>query len=55
MISRVRDERERRFLLLHYRMAPGMQPALVGLLLFYLALLLGAAVAVGLHALSHLT
>jgi hypothetical protein len=51
MISRVRDERERRLLLLHSRIAPGLLPALVGLLLFYLALLLGAAVAVAVHAL----
>ena len=53
MISRVRDERERRLnlLLLRARLAPGMLPALVALLLFYLALLLGAAVAVGLRAL----
>ena len=53
MISRVRDERERRLnlVLLRARLAPGMLPALVALLLFYLALLLGAAVAVGLRAL----
>ena len=37
--------------LLRYRLAPGLLPALVGLLLFYVALLLGAAVAVGVHAL----
>lgn len=54
MISRVRDERERRLQLLYYRLSPGLLPALVGLLLFYLALLLGAAVAVGLHALFNL-
>jgi hypothetical protein len=53
MISRVRDERERRLLLLRYRIAPGLLPALVALLLFYLALLLGAAVAVGLRALFY--
>jgi hypothetical protein len=53
MISCVRDERERRLSLLHHRIAPGLQPALVALFLFYLALLLGAAVAVGLHALLH--
>jgi hypothetical protein len=53
MISRVRDERERRLLLLRYRVDAAFLPALVGLLLFYLALLLGAAVAVGLHALFH--
>ena len=53
MISRVRDERERRLLLLRYRVDVGLLPALVCLLLFYLALLLGAAVAVGLHALFH--
>lgn len=53
MISRVRDERERRLTLLNYRLTPGLLPALVGLLLFYIALLLGAAVAVGLHALFH--
>jgi hypothetical protein len=51
MISLVRDERERRLMLLGYRVAPGLLPALVALLLFYLALLLGAAVAVGVHAL----
>lgn len=51
MISRVRDERERRLLLLRYRIAPGLLPALVALLLFYVALMLGAAVAVGLRAL----
>jgi len=51
MISRVRDEREPRLSLLRYRLAPGLLPALVGLLLFYVALLLGAAVAVGVHAL----
>ena len=51
IISRVRDERERRLLLLRLRTAPGLLPALVALLLFYLALLLGAAVAVGLRAL----
>jgi len=38
-------------LLLRLRLAPGLLPALVALLLFYLALLLGAAVAVGLRAL----
>jgi len=54
MISRVRDEREPRLSLLRYRLAPGLLPALVGLLLFYVALLLGAAVAIGLHALMHL-
>ncbi len=53
MISRVRDERERRLLLLRYRIAPGLLPALVALLLFYVALLLGAAVAVGLRALLY--
>jgi hypothetical protein len=53
MISRVRDERERRLLLLRYRVAPGLLPALVALLLFYVALLLGAAVAVGLRALLY--
>jgi len=53
MISRVRDERERRLLLLQYRLAPGLLPALIGLLLFYVALLLGAAVAVAVHALFH--
>jgi hypothetical protein len=53
MISRVRDERERRLLLLRYRIGPGLLPALVALLLFYVALLLGAAVAVGVHALFH--
>jgi hypothetical protein len=53
MISCVRDERERRLLLLGYRVAPGLLPALVALLLFYLALLLGAAVAIGVHALFH--
>jgi hypothetical protein len=53
MISRVSDDRERRLLLLRYRMAPGLLPALVGLLLFYVALLLGAAVAIGLRALLY--
>jgi hypothetical protein len=53
MMSRVRDERERRLLLLSYRVAPGLLPALVALLLFYVALLLGAAVAIGLRALVH--
>ena len=53
MISRVRDERERRLLLLRYRFAPGMLSALVYLLLFYVALLLGAAVAIGLRALIY--
>jgi hypothetical protein len=47
----VRDERERRLFLLRLRTAPGLLPALVALLLFYLALVLGAAVAVGLRAL----
>ena len=47
----MRDEREPRLSLLRYRLAPGLLPALVGLLLFYVALLLGAAVAVGIHAL----
>jgi hypothetical protein len=51
IISRVRDERERRLLLLRLRTAPGLLPALVALLLFYVALVLGAAVAVGLRAL----
>jgi hypothetical protein len=51
MMSRVREERDRRLLLLRYRFAPGLLPALVLLLLFYLALLLGAAVAIGLRAL----
>ncbi|HEX8967120.1 MAG TPA: hypothetical protein VF937_04515, partial [Chloroflexota bacterium] len=54
IISRVRDERERRLnLLVRYRYAPSLLPGLVALLLFYLALLLGAAVAVGLRALTH--
>ena len=53
MISRVRDERERRLLLLRYRVAPSLLPGLVALLLFYVALLLGAAVAVGVRALMH--
>jgi hypothetical protein len=55
MISRVKDERERdgRLLLLRSRMAPGLLPALVLLLLFYLALLIGAAVAVGLRAMVY--
>jgi hypothetical protein len=47
----VRDERERRLLLLRLRTAPGLLPALVALLLFYVALVLGAAVAVGIRAL----
>lgn len=53
MITCVRDERERRLMLLRYRIAPSLLPALVALLLFYLALLLGAAVAVGLRALLY--
>jgi len=50
MISPVKDERERRLnlLLLRARLAPGMLPALVALLLFYLALLRGGSVSVGL-------
>ena len=52
MISRVRDEREHRWnLLIRYRIAPSLMPALVALLLFYVALMLGAAVAVVLRAL----
>ena len=51
MITCVRDERERRLLLLRCRIAPSLLPALVALLLFYVALMLGAAVAVGVHAL----
>ncbi|MBV9328168.1 MAG: hypothetical protein JO352_31010 [Chloroflexi bacterium] len=47
----MRDERERRLLLLRLRTAPGLLPALVALLLFYLALLIGAGVAVWLRAL----
>jgi hypothetical protein len=50
---RVREERDRRLLLLRYRFAPGLLPALVLLLLFYLALLLGAAVAIWLRALLY--
>ena len=42
---------ERRLLLLRLRTAPGLLPALVALLLFYVALVLGAAVAVGIRAL----
>jgi hypothetical protein len=38
-------------MLLRLRIAPGLLPALVALLLFYLALFIGAAVAVGLRAL----
>ena len=56
MISLVREERERGIsnLLLKSRFAPpSLLPALVGLLLFYLALLLGAAVAVGLRAMLY--
>jgi hypothetical protein len=51
----VRDEREHRLnlLMLRYRYAPSLLPGLVALLLFYLALFLGAAVAVGLRALMH--
>jgi hypothetical protein len=50
----VKDEREHRVhLMARYRYAPSLVPAMVGLLLFYLALLLGAAVAVGLRALLH--
>jgi hypothetical protein len=48
----VRDEREHRVnLMVRFRYAPGLASALVGLLLFYVALLLGAALAVGLRAL----
>jgi hypothetical protein len=53
----VREERERSEhrvqLMARYRYAPSLIPAMVGLLLFYLALVLGAAVAVGLRALLH--
>lgn len=51
IISCVRDERERRLFLLRLRTSPGLLPALVALFLFYVALLLGAAVAVGIRAL----
>ncbi len=54
MMLLVRDERERRLTLLGYRLSPGLLPALVGLFLFYVALLLGAAVAVVLRAVVHL-
>jgi hypothetical protein len=37
--------------MVRFRYAPSFVPALVGLLLFYVALLLGAALAVGLRAL----
>jgi hypothetical protein len=51
MITFVREERERRLsLLVRYRYAPNFVPGLVALLLFYVALLLGAAVAVALRA-----
>ena len=51
---RVSDERDRRVnLLIRYRYAPGLMPALVALLLFYLALLLGAAAAVAIRALLY--
>jgi hypothetical protein len=67
MISCVREERERglTLLLLRHRLprseaqphtvgyAPSVLPALVALLLFYLALLLGAAVAVWLRAMLY--
>ncbi len=50
----MKDDREHRVhLMARYRYAPSLVPAMVGLLLFYLALLLGAAVAVGLRALLH--
>jgi hypothetical protein len=50
----VREERDQRFnLLIRYRYAPSLVPALVALLLFYVALLLGAAVALGLRALIY--
>jgi hypothetical protein len=50
----MRDELDQRLkLLIRYRYAPSLLPALIGLLLFYLALLLGAAVALGLRALAH--
>jgi hypothetical protein len=39
--------------LIRYRFAPALVPALLALLLFYVALLLGAAVAVGLRALLY--
>ena len=48
----MRDERERNLnLLVRYRYAPSLVPALVWLFLFYVALLLGAAVAIGMRAL----
>jgi hypothetical protein len=54
MISVMRDEPDRRWqLLIRYRYAPSLLPALIGLLLFYVALLLGAAVALALRALAH--
>jgi hypothetical protein len=54
MISFVRDERERTVnYLISFRYARRLQPALVALFLFYVALLLGAAVAVGLRALIY--
>jgi hypothetical protein len=50
----MRDERDRALnLLIRFRYAPTLVPALVALLLFYLALLLGAAVALGLRALVY--
>ncbi len=55
MISRVRDEREPRLWLLRYRISSGFFPALFALLLFYVALLLGAALATGLRALLFAT
>jgi hypothetical protein len=53
MISGMRDDSDRRLnLLIRYRYAPSLLPALIALLLFYVALLLGAAVALGLRALA---
>jgi hypothetical protein len=52
MLHGVRNERERRlYLLVGYRYAPNHLHGLVALLLFFVALVLGAAVATAIHAL----
>ena len=48
----MREERDRALnLLIRFRYAPTLVPALIALLLFYVALVLGAALALGLRAL----
>ena len=50
----VRNDHERRLLpLAAYRYVPDDLAGVVALLLFFVALLLGAAIAVGIHALIH--